>query len=463
MPTLLHELRQPIASIDRALPALAKLQGNILKGHGREHLQLLFVRFSKDRAAALDWLRLFASEVTSAASQLVDGVRFRALRFSGPSFKSISLTFEGYEYLGVGAAKEFWETDDRNMRVQPLRQGFLPRRKLLGSYEAGEWQRQYDYMEREPIHALVQVADDTRGALDTALAPLREAVARVGDIVHEEAGYQILNAASRPIEPFGFADGISHPHFFQEDVERDKPSGGFQAWDPSAGPCLVLIRDPLVSDPEACGSYLVFMKLEQKVDRFLQLEDAFAEALGLSSNAADREYAAALLMGRYRDGRPLGPRASAQRNDFDFNADTRYPLVCPVQAHVRKTNPRRNDRVGDDFRMRRIARRSIPYGIPAPSSSSGTAKDIPVGLLFMCYQASITRQFEFIQQSWINDVNFPTRSVGVDPILGHGGPAQHWHSPRIGPIDFSFESVVHERGGAYFFTPSIPFLAGLKP
>ena len=232
----------------------------------------------------------------------------------------------------------------------------------------------------------------------------------------------------------------------------------FDGWDPSAGPNLVLIKDPLIADPEACGSYMVYWKLEQDVEKFRKMELRFAEALRLDGTQEGLDYAAALLVGRYRDGRTLAARASIHRNDFDFEADVKYPTLCPFHSHIRKANPRRNDRVGDDFRMRRVARRSMPYGIPESPSSDASASDSPVGLLFMCLQASVNRQFEFIVRSWINDRDFPTNKTGDDPILGQGIEPQHWHTPRVGPTDFSFESVVTDRGGGYFFTPSIPFL-----
>ena len=192
------------------------------------------------------------------------------------------------------------------------------------------------------------------------------------------------------------------------------------------------------------------------------MELSFAKAMGLEGSQEDQDYAAALLVGRYRDGRPLAARASAHRNDFNFESDVRYPTVCPFHAHIRKANPRRDDRVGDDFRMRRVVRRSIPYGIPPSPSSDARGSDGSQGLLFMCFQASISRQFEFIVRSWFNDRDFPTNETGDDPIMGRGIDSQHWHTARVGPIDSAFGSVVEERGGGYFFSPSISFLMGLK-
>lgn len=61
-----------------------------------------------------------------------------------------------------------------------------------------------------------------------------------------------------------------------------------------------------------------------------------------------------------------------------------------------------------------------------------------VGLLFMSYQASIDKQFHFMQKSWANNRKFPhvqpqEPADGIDPIIGQlpaGDPGttvdHHW-------------------------------------
>jgi len=41
-----------------------------------------------------------------------------------------------------------------------------------------------------------------------------------------------------------------------------------------------------------------------------------------------------------------------------------------------------------------------------------------VGLLFMSYQASIEKQYHFMQSSWANNEGFPTAQSGLDPVIG---------------------------------------------
>ena len=90
-----------------------------------------------------------------------------------------------------------------------------------------------------------------------------------------------------------------------------------------------------------------------------------------------------------------------------------------------------------------------------------------VGLLFMCFQASIRRQFAFIQKNWCNDGMFIQSQVGVDPLVGQGGDVemeQNWpdvynrYEPKTA---FRFNGFIRFKGGEFFFAPSIPFLREL--
>ena len=86
-----------------------------------------------------------------------------------------------------------------------------------------------------------------------------------------------------------------------------------------------------------------------------------------------------------------------------------------------------------------------------------------VGLLFQSYQSSITDQFEFLQETWANNKNFPIPNAGLDPIIGQseekkstGQFATIWGDPGSFKTA-EFSQFVTMKGGEYFFTPSIPF------
>ena len=90
------------------------------------------------------------------------------------------------------------------------------------------------------------------------------------------------------------------------------------------------------------------------------------------------------------------------------------------------------------------------------------------GLLFLCYVGSIARQFEFVQQAWVDAPDFPQVGSGVDPIMGqpHTGTL-----PFLGAAPFSEDpankpqlDVAHfvtMEGGDYFFAPALDAIQGL--
>ena len=99
----------------------------------------------------------------------------------------------------------------------------------------------------------------------------------------------------------------------------------------------------------------------------------------------------------------------------------------------------------------RILRRGRSY-------SSGGER----GLHFICLNASIARQFEFIQQNWLNDSTFGGLVCEDDPLVGSRRsagsgsltlppPPENRLSRRVGGL----ERFVKVKGGGYFFLPSL--------
>ena len=146
-----------------------------------------------------------------------------------------------------------------------------------------------------------------------------------------------------------------------------------------------------------------------------------------------------------------------KRNDFSFNNNN----VCPLGAHIRKTNPRRPD--FGTMKPARIVRNGIPYG---PEFSVDPNADR--GLLFACYQSNIDNGFQFIQSQWINRADFPPPFLGgragFDAFTAQPpGNAQvdvTMFGPDQKPLKSfgSFNKLVTMKGGEYFFVPSIDAL-----
>jgi deferrochelatase/peroxidase EfeB len=131
---------------------------------------------------------------------------------------------------------------------------------------------------------------------------------------------------------------------------------------------------------------------------------------------------------------------------------------------VRKTNPR-GDSVHEfnmseaEERGHRIVRRAVSYG----SHQLNDEPEKDSGLLFLCFQASIENQFNFIQSRWANASNFLRVGVGPDPLIGQPPGRQKW------PLGWGekptrtngFPLAVSMKGGEYLFAPSISFLRSL--
>jgi deferrochelatase/peroxidase EfeB len=108
-------------------------------------------------------------------------------------------------------------------------------------------------------------------------------------------------------------------------------------------------------------------------------------------------------------------------------------------------------------------RRGIQFG-PEVTDAETDAKKTAHGrgLVFNCYQSSITDGFQFIQKAWINNANFPfaeqtPEAPGLDPILGQG-PVRKLSgvNPNKPSDELTLDAEwVIPRGGEYFFTPSI--------
>ena len=85
------------------------------------------------------------------------------------------------------------------------------------------------------------------------------------------------------------------------------------------------------------------------------------------------------------------------------------------------------------------------------------------GVIFMCLQANIARQFEFVQSEWMNDSAFFGGSVAKDPVVGASDANGSFDIPRR-PLRIRLQSLprfVVTRGGEYCFLPGLRALRWL--
>lgn len=460
----------------------ANLQANILKGHGRENSACLFLRFSAPPADCKRWIADFARRhVTSALGQHEQTERYRAARAQGAALDEPGVCFflsaAGYRALGLDVAR-FGKPG------RAFRRGMKHRPRTALEHLGAAFHHLFDHENKDPdpvhwedgfqdeIHAMILIAQDDAAGLEQSLTRISESLAATARILTVERGHMLREAAAhhaghkgQPIEHFGFADGRSNPVFLRDDVERETQRG-VDEYDPSAPLSLALTPDPFAPDADSYGSYLVFRKLQQDVARFHAGAAALAKALHVSP-----DYAGALAVGRFRDGTPLTMQQTDGLpnvpNNFNYAGDENGAR-CPAHAHIRKANPRSTGlraRLTND-RARRIVRRGIPYGDHDQHAEPGQ----PVGLLFMCYQADIRRQYEHIQRRWADNRAFPAlwpfARTGVDPLIGQTvtpQAAQRWPLLWGGSQTqrLSFGGYVGLRGGEYLFAPSLSFLRSI--
>jgi deferrochelatase/peroxidase EfeB len=367
--TGLHELTDPISkdSLEKLQRPLKSLQGNILRGHGRDRAVHIFLQFKEGKQTDVKrWIRRLAQRLTSAQQQLDETERYRQYGIPGRLFMSFFLSAKGYEYLYTVSK------DQLHFNSEAFREGMEEAGSRLDDPPKAAWEKGY----RKDIHAMVLLADNDEHFLLRAAHKLLEGVRTHAEIRVVEHGRVMRNKQEQAVEHFGFADSVSQLLFFQSDIER---KGQEKA---GAGPAIVLTPDPYGRDGCDYGSYLVFRKLEQRVRAFKEHEQKLAEALKLPAEEAKR--AGALVMGRFEDGTPLVLRDTADpavsmENDFTYDED-RDGQKCPFQAHIRKVNPRTPD-------VPHIVRRGITYGEreKEPKDNPSLA-DLPkkdVGLLFM--------------------------------------------------------------------------------
>ena len=309
---------------------------------------------------------------------------------------------------------------------------------------------------------------------------------------------------------------------------------GFRADSPKLGPGdpnAALLNpgagDTSVNDLGRNGSYLVFRQLAQDVRGFWRWVGVEADRVGV-----DPATLAEAMVGRRMSGAPLPDietgldlpgvdPADRGVNGFVFDADP-DGLSCPIGAHIRRANPRTGDappgaegaidnllatlgltarrqrtptsstlpweenntvwpylRREDDAiasaRFHRILRRGREYGtkIDRQAALDLATPDPEAGLQFICLNANIARQFEFVQGAWLASTKFAGLTGEQDPLLGNREPFPAPPMSETPERTDSFTRPVAEpacrratgvpqfvtvKGGAYFFMPGLAAL-----
>src|SRR5258708_9733976 len=337
---------------------------------------------------------------------------------AGDAWVAVALSYRGRKGLGVHQAS----LD----RFSPeFQQGMAARAVELGDVgesapENWEWP-----LGTSQVHLVIAALAPDRTRLEKVLSPARQAYQQMPGVtaIYRQDCYQLPTGR----EPFGFRDAISQPAIEGSGLTGSNP----QEAPLKAGEIILGYHDeegrqPPQPQPEVLGrngSYVALRKLHQDVAAFRRYLAAH------TTSAAEEEWLAAKMMGRWRSGAPLAlcpeyddPKLGAdpqRNNDFLYYDDDPKDLKCPLGSHARRMNPR--DQFNHELSQvnrHRLIRRGTVYG---PLLPEGVLEDDGAerGIIFVFIGASLSRQLEFVQREWVNKGPFigaPSEGAVIDPL-----------------------------------------------
>jgi deferrochelatase/peroxidase EfeB len=475
--------RSPRPRTTLEIPDISSLTFETLSSFPHSHCLLL--KLADDRDSCRDWIR--AIEPSLAYGDTAKSSTALVAAFSAPGLRKLGLKqdqLSGFPIAfqqGMTAAWRSLALGDR------------------GPHAPEQWW--WGGPNTPDIDAVLLIYAADGPALARCCSERRADAIRVGHEIVQDIRMAPLPEDGKPMkEPFGFVEGVSQPiirgtrraqllepgdrllHLIEpgEIILGYADNRGYIPPSPSVPasedpgrllPPLAGLSQPSSSlrDLGRNGTFLVVRQLEQDIASFEAFLDDAADSLANNPRVPRnekpwlREWVAAKMMGRWRDGTslvryPHSPGSSSGGsnhpldNEFLLGLEDPDGIRCPFGAHIRRMNPRDSKLPGAEeelaiinrHRMLRVGRRYEP----ATESSKP-------GMLFMCLNADIERQFEFVQQNWALSPSFHGLDAEVDPILGHGGASRVLTVPtEHGPLRLKdVRDFVTVRGGGYFFLP----------
>ncbi|MBL4799510.1 MAG: Dyp-type peroxidase [Oleispira sp.] len=500
---------------------LYDIQGNICKGYGRygfPKARYLFLSFN-DSKQSRQFLLALIEDITTAE---VWPVRKES------SIKPDSTTNIGFTYSGLRVLN----IPERSLKGFPVdfTMGMKARGDILGDTGSNSSEHWDSIWQGDNVHAWLSINGRDSETVLERFDQIKDMLAQFpgvellsghrgpnGTVLdYQDASAVFENGNPTGKEHFGFTDGIGNPYFEGNghNISRLPGRGKLMrdgSWQPLATGEFILghpdeAREyPLAPEPKLLsrnGTYMVYRKLHENVDTFSAYIDNLAKDFDGS-----KDLLMAKMSGRWPDnGAPLTLAATDEEKavldarmidlthraeegeecaiaqlkelrgewiNFSFDND-KSGAKCPIGAHIRRTNTRGSlehekgafDRPGALVDRRRLMRRGLPYG-GIDETKSDSAEQ---GIIFMCISASIERQFEFVQQQWVNYSNDFKLGNDKDPLIGnhHGqlsdkhiiqaGKAKRGEATKAPFFCADMPRFVETRGGDYFFIPSITAL-----
>jgi len=442
------------------------IQGFVLRGYNLPFARYAFLHFEDAEKA-----RVFIGKLLGS---ITPGQRWDG----GKPQSTVNIAFT---YSGLAAL----ELPDATLFSFPpeFQQGMRDRAAILGDTGLNAPEHWDEVWQGAPVHAWLGIQAQSLEALEACYAALLAWMAETGGAIvlgAQDAASEKIAGKVNTKEHFGFTDGFGNPDYLG--VERSSQPGQGKlmpdgSWAPLAtGELLLGYADeagelPVAPVPHILasnGTFMVYRKLHQNLATFRAYLAEHGPRYG-----GGVEKLKAKFIGRWGDGTPLelspdAPDASIvadpKRNtNFTYGADAEGTR-CPIGAHLRRVHPR--DAFGFNGKLidrRRITRRGLPYG-PFAADGEPVSDSEDRGVIFMALNADISRQFEFVQQQWIEYGNDAHQGNDKDMLMGnHGGRGKFvvQGDRSVGNPPFvcgNLPNFVELRGGDYFFLPSITAL-----
>jgi Dyp-type peroxidase family len=494
---------------------LEDIQGYVIRGYAHMmYSRFVYLQITNPDATK-KWLSKSWKDMTTA-------VHIHDKSKISDTHLNIAFTHKGLGVLGLN-------DENLNAFSREFRQGMVSphRSRLLGDADSSapekwKWGNNSDDIKdindspnfnnptnlkktNEPIHLCLMLFGNDKGSVDdlekdkiVCLNYYEEMKAQFLENGLKEIFY--IDGQTQPDnkEHFGFRDGISQPIIEgsgrigpKDDVVKAgefifgyenefgvypdtplivKDQGNLNILAPDAG-------GSGLKDLGRNGSFLVMRQLEQDVDKFWSFLNEKTKNPDGSPNEEESLKLGAKIMGRWQSGAPItlfpdkDPGVISDINDFGYAKFDPDGLKCPFGSHLRRSNPR--DSVDDHWaqesyklsKQHRIIRRARLYGQIYEGSPTKKNPEGEVGLLFACFNADISRQFEFLQYTWGNLPKAKELYNDPDPIIGmkeNLGPKEEQNFTiqdlPVNRIIHDLPRVITVKGGAYFFFPSISTL-----
>jgi Dyp-type peroxidase family len=432
---------------------LTDIQSGVLRPRQAPYVATYLLLRIDDPADGHELLKRLTPAVASAAD---------ATSPAGDAWIMVALSYQGLSALGVPQAS-------LESFSPALRQGMAARAAELGDVGEngpGHWEKPFGTLD---VHLAISATAPDRPRLEQILERARQAHQQLSGVtvIYRKDCAQLPTGR----EHFGFRDGIGQPAIEGSGLTGSNPQEApLKAGEFVLGYLDESGRLPPMPQPEVLGrngSYVAFRKLYQDVAAFRRYLAAH------STSAAEEEWVAAKMVGRWRSGAPLAlssdhddPELGAdpkRNNDFLYYDDDSKGFKCPPGSHIRRMNPRDNFKhEAVRVNRHRVVRRGMTYG---PMLAEGVLEDDGVdrGIIFIFVGADLQRQFEFVQSEWINQGTFIGAPDEKDPLNGPNDGTGLFTIPKQ-PIRQRLQGLpqfVTNRGGEYLFLPGLRALQWL--